>query len=159
MISLAKAFFSNIGYALFIAILLLLDTTVAETCGSPVIQVLLCVYIVTLAKPRRYIPKALFIAALAAESLIFFSHVSYGLIIALFMLLIAPILRAWFHYEIIANITGISIALTAQHLLIASHIPNTKVDFFMLIGHIFINSILLSIYWIFDKNGKQGNRS
>ena len=156
---LIKTICAYIVYTLLIGSLVFLDLLSFETFGQLAIQALLVAYIVTIFRPQRPLITLAFIAALALESLIFFSHVSYGLFIALFLLPLSWVLGAWIQTPFLANLGGLLIALFLQQMLLITNQPAASFNFLSLIGHFCINAVFLSIYRIFEKNGKQGNRS
>lgn len=157
--TLIKTLFAYIIYTLLIGSLVFLDLLSFETFGKLALQALLVVYIVTIFKPQRPLVTIAFIAALALESLIFFSHVSYGLFIALFLLPLSWVLGAWIQTPLLANLCALFVALTLQQTLLVANIPSVTFNFLSLVGHFCINAVFLTIYRVFEKNGKQGNRS
>ena len=160
IITLVKTAFNYLIAGILIACLVFLDLHAFETFGHLIVQTLLVVYIVTIfEKPQHPVITIAFIAALALESLIFFSHVSYGLFIALFLLPLSWVLTAWIHTTLIAAIAGLLIALTLQQCILWANQALDHIYFLTLIGHFCINTIFLCVYRIFEKNGKQGNRS
>ncbi len=155
-----KTFFVYSTYVFLLVALIFLDLLSFELVNQFGIQALLCVYIATLIKSQqRLLINLAFIATLALESLIFFGHVSYGLFIALFLIPLTWVLKAWIETPLIANITALFIAIALQQTILLANQRLDTLNFLTLIGHFCINALFLSIYWFFDKNGKQGNRS
>ena len=147
-------------YAILLVALFFLDLLSFELVNQFGLQALLCVYIVTLVKSQQHLLINLaFIAAMALESLIFFGHVSYGLFVALFLIPLTWVLKAWIETPLIAHITALFIATVLQQSILLANQRLDTINFLTLIGHFCINALFLSIYWFFDKNGKQGNRS
>jgi len=157
---IVKTLFVYCTYAVLLAALFFLDLLSFELVNQFGLQALLCVYIATLIKPQqRLLINLAFIAAFALESLIFFGHVSYGLFVALFLIPLTWLLKAWIETQLIANITALFIAIVLQQSILLANQRLDTINFLTLIGHFCINALFLSIYWFFDKNGKQGNRS
>jgi len=138
---------------------LMLDLLAFETFNQVAIQALLCVYIVVLAKHSRFLLVGFFMVAIAVESMIFWGHVSYGLFIALFLVPLLWVLQAWIHHPLIASICALAIVTGIQTSMLISDGHVVLGNLLMHIGHFCINAVFLSIYWFFDKDGKQGDRS
>lgn len=136
-----------------------LDMLAFETFNQVAIQALLCVYIAVLIKHNRLLLVTVFAVSLAIESMIFWGHVSYGLFVALFLIPLLWVLQAWIHNLLFAGICALGIVLMIQVSMLVSDGYLISGNLLMHIGHFCINAVFLSIYWFFDKNGKQGNRS
>lgn len=158
--SIIKKLLNYTLYIVLIGATTLLDLLIFEQSNTLMLQALLCAYIVTLIKSEQ--PTGvllLFIGALTIESHILFSHVSYGLYIALFLIPLAMILRAWMDTLLAAAFISLGITLVLQEVLFIANQQTSSINILTLTGHFLINGLFLTIYWVFDKNGKQGNRS
>ncbi len=158
--NITKTFWHYTVQVTLIASALLLDLLVFEQWNGLVLQALLCTYIVTLIKSEGSGSIfLLFITALAVESQIIFSHVSYGLYVALFLIPLTLLLRTWLDTLIVTALASLAVVLPLQQVLFIAHQQTSSINLKDIIGHFLINGLFLMIYWVFDKNGKQGNRS
>jgi len=154
-----KKFIQFILFLLFSISALLLDTLSFSWACKPLIQLLLCSYIILLAKQRSQLFIVLTIIMLALESALFFGQIEYSLFFALLAYVSTQTLNELIHIPIAIPIITLNLVLIVQKLFSILYLQHHYYDFLYTIGHFGINNIVLIMYWIFENNGKQGNRS
>jgi len=153
-----KNYIQYVFLAFFYVGAFLIDTISFTLAGKTLIQLIFCSYLILLTKQRSRLLITVTIAMLSLESLVFFGQVEYALFFALLAYISIKTISALVHIQIAVPLITLNLVLVVQKLFSILYLQNPYNDFLYTIGHFGINNVILIMYWIFENNGKQGNR-
>lgn len=153
-----QSFIENILNGLIIITALFIDITSFNLFGAPFLQLILCIYLIALIQSKKPLIITLFLL-LGLESFIFFNSILYLPILAIILSFVVYLLRLWTKIKLCIALPALIIGLTIQKTFSIFYLYHSYNNFLYTIGHFLINTLFLSIYWFFENNGKQGNRS
>lgn len=149
-----KVIFNSLIYLVFACILFYSDLAFFSCFNKAFLQFLLCAYIVLVSKQRSNLLIIITIILLSLESIVFFGQIEYLLFFALLAYISVKLFKELIQISIAVPLVALNINLVVQKLFSIIYLHQTYHDFLYTIGHFFINMLFLTIYWIFENNGK-----
>lgn len=149
-----KLILNSLIYFIFACILFYSDLALFSWLNKPLLQLLLCAYIVLLTKQRSNIILSITITLLCLESILFFGQIEYFLFFTLLAYISVKLFKELIQISIAIPLVTLNINLVIQKLFSIIYLHQTYNDFLYTIGHFFINMLFLILYWIFENNGK-----
>ncbi len=144
MMALVRYVWKNFLWVALGMVVCVADVCVFAILGYPILQALMCVYLVSLFAATPLLSLLGLLILFAIESFVFFSNAWVLLVLAI--VLAAPLyaLRQWLHVQVLAPFLVLGLALLihlTMWLLRGMSLPG----FWWLLGHVLLNIFVLSI--------------